>query len=628
MHMSLYRTYRPRSFADVIGQDSAVHVIRSALARGQIGHAYLFSGPRGSGKTSLARLLAKAVNCSSLSAAGEPCGLCDSCRAISRGDHLDVIEIDGASNNGVDEVRELRAKVSLAPFSAPRKVYIIDEVHMLSTAAFNALLKTIEEPPEHVIFILATTEPHKVPVTIRSRCQHIPFHRISVPHIRQRLQTVCEAENIPISDEALWELSRQADGALRDALSLLEQAVTLADGELSMESIRQMLGGGTRPEVERWLVLLCDGSPEVHDVLKSMVDAGVSPERLLDQVFLLLRDLWVVCKWGMDAVSGLDLSGQEKTFLAEQAPRWSERDLSAAMDFCLRLFGRVRMGIRGDVFVGVLTSGLLMKPELQRDLPAETGSRAMPPTETANAFLPGKTTAGRTPRPAPPRDAGPPARFSPNVPSVPAASEEGKGEECTGKPAGRPASGSTAGVSVSDDPHRSWTTLLDELKEHDLPLFAALIRCGVELDSAGNLRINFPEREPFLEDLISQERRAWRLARLCEARGIAAPVMLVFGDREIPLGSSEAGSEEPPDTPEGTLFTIPERRSGQAARDGGGELGESGGEGDVPRQETGVEKDVARLRRWFSAEVLLVKQNRAGESPACGDQEEEGAPEQ
>lgn len=643
MHMSLYRSYRPRSFSEVIGQDAAVHVIRTAINRDKVGHAYLFSGPRGSGKTSLARLLAKAVNCTDLSREGEPCGNCSNCTAISRGDHLDVIEIDGASNNGVDEVRELRAKVSLAPFSGSHKVYIIDEVHMLSTAAFNALLKTVEEPPEHVIFILATTEPHKVPVTIRSRCQHIPFHRIAVSDIRQRLRKVCEQENFQIQEEALWELARQADGALRDALSLLEQAVTLSSGDLTMEGVRRMLGGGTRPEVERWLVLLREGVEEAHHELQTMVASGVSPERFLDQVFLLFRDLWVVRKWGETAVSGLELSEQEKTFLLGEAPHWPESDLSRAMDHCLRLFGRVRLGIRGDVFVGAMTTGLLGEPV---ESPAGRDLRARNPLSEGVSSKLQSTKVGAThhdssqiggergPSGEEKKQTAPvfsPKREVPSRAQVPVSGKDVSASPGPMADTGKVVETSDPGARFCEDPKRAWRALMVDLRDQDLSLFAALSRCGVTMEAGAGLTIIPPPDFPFLADLISQERHSWRLARLCQARGLDQPPHLLVGEKEISLSAPSEG--EPEDAlpgSSGTLFQVPVSVSGS---DGDNKKGSSpsrneGSDADLSTAEAGVEQDVDRLRRWFSAEVLLMKKDNGNEEDSRSEEAvEEGAAE-
>jgi DNA polymerase-3 subunit gamma/tau len=558
--------------------------------------------------------------------------------AISRGDHLDVIEIDGASNNGVDEVRELRAKVSLAPFSALYKVYIIDEVHMLSMAAFNALLKTIEEPPEHVIFILATTEPHKVPVTIRSRCQHIPFHRISVSHIRQRLRHVCKQEGFQIQEEALWELSRQADGALRDALSLLEQVAILSSGDLTMEGICLMLGGGTRPEVERWVTLLREGPEEAHSQLQAMVDSGISPERFLDQVFLVFRDLWVVRKWGESVVSGLDLSEQEKSFLLEEAPRWPERTLSQAMDYCLRLFGRVRLGVRGDVFVGALTAGLLAgKPEphsseremdVQKRIPEAPTSKAgahVPAVHQSDYVrpVPGRVEPQRAPASAPKRV------VSPTAP-VPAPGKEPPASEAAMGDKGDPTQLSGPHTNFTEDPKRAWMALMLDLAAQDLALFAALSRCKVVIDPGVLLKIVIPDGFPFLGDLISQERHSWRISRFCESRGFDKPIHLVAGEMEMPLSAPPEGELDDVLTANaGTLFQVPASVIGSEGSNKSSSVSPQGE--DVPRfspAETGVEKDVDRLRRWFSAEVLLLKKDSANEEePRPEEAAEEGATE-
>ena len=282
MYISLYRRYRPQTFSDMVGQSAAVGVLMESLREGSLGHAYLFSGPRGCGKTSAARLVAKSLDCLNRKDDCEPCGVCENCRAIAAGEHLDVIEIDGASNRGIGEIRDLKSHVNLKPLSAAYKVYIIDEVHMLTEQAFNALLKTLEEPPSNVVFLLATTEPHKVPVTIRSRCQHIPFHRITIADTVDRLKYVCAQENIEAEDEAVWELARQADGALRDALSLTEQAVALGRGRLSLDSVKELTGGSSRTELEKWVTQMRAAPQEAASALHSIMARGISSERLCE----------------------------------------------------------------------------------------------------------------------------------------------------------------------------------------------------------------------------------------------------------------------------------------------------------------------------------------------------------
>ena len=240
-YKALYRTYRPQRFDEVIGQEVVVKTLQNALATGKITHAYLFSGPRGTGKTTIARLLAKAINCSH-GMNSEPCNECESCKEIMEGNNPDVIEIDAASNNGVDEIREIREKVKFLPGEGKYKVYIIDEVHMLTTSAFNALLKTLEEPPKHVIFILATTEPQKVLPTILSRCQRYDFKGLSVDEISRHVRNIAQKEDVKITEEAIVALAESAEGGMRDALSYLDQAIALSDEEVTVDDINSVTG--------------------------------------------------------------------------------------------------------------------------------------------------------------------------------------------------------------------------------------------------------------------------------------------------------------------------------------------------------------------------------------------------
>ena len=371
MSVSLYRKYRPQCFADVIGQKSAVDVLTNSILRDRVGHAYLFSGSRGCGKTSAARIFAKALNCTSRNGF-EPCGKCLNCTEITAGESLDVIEIDGASNNGVDNIRGLKENASLSPFNSRRKIYIIDEVHMLSQGAFNALLKTLEEPPEHVIFIMATTEPHKVPVTIRSRCQHIPFRAITPDDIYARLVYVCNNEGINFEAEALREISRQADGALRDALSLLEQVS--ASGDVAMSSVEAVLGAGSRPAFERWIRGLREKPDEAYAGLRAIFDAGASGVRVFEELFTLLRDMLVFAQW--KNADGLNLSEPEVKFLADETSHWRPEKIHRLMRLTLRILSQARLGVRNDILLGIFLLDLVPEPELpRRDEAPSTVSR-------------------------------------------------------------------------------------------------------------------------------------------------------------------------------------------------------------------------------------------------------------
>ncbi|MDR1885231.1 MAG: DNA polymerase III subunit gamma/tau [Synergistaceae bacterium] len=375
MHVSLYRKYRPARFCEVVGQDSAVNMLRSSCLEKRLGHAYMFSGPRGCGKTTAARILAKAVNCESLTADGEPCCECSSCRAVVDGDHMDVMEIDGASNRGIDQIRELKSHVGLASFTGGVKVYILDEVHMLTMEAFNALLKTLEEPPASVMFVFATTEPHKVPVTIRSRCMHIPFHRISTEDMVSHLRLIASSEGFETEEPALWEISRSADGALRDALSMAEQALALGNGRLSSEALRNMLGGGSRAEMERLVSSLRSDPAAASVMLRDMLGMGISPERFLDALYPVLRDMWVFSLWGERSAAGASLSAEEMEFLRSEVPHWGAKQLGRACSSCAALFPKARWGLSTNVFSGVLLQELL---SAAGPAPDQTGTSHVP----------------------------------------------------------------------------------------------------------------------------------------------------------------------------------------------------------------------------------------------------------
>src|SRR6266851_3935153 len=242
-YQSLYRKYRSQTFADLVGQDAASRALQGAIIGGRVAHAYLFSGSRGTGKTSAARLLAKAVNCTSRQKdSAEPCNQCESCIEMTAGAALDLIEIDAASNRGIDEIRDLREKVNLAPALGPKKIYIIDEAHMLTEPAFNALLKTLEEPPPHVVFVLCTTDAQKIPLTVIGRCQQFVFRRLSEDQIVARLSHIASTEKLKVDAEAMGLIARTAQGSMRDAVGLLDQLVPLADGPISLEAARSLLG--------------------------------------------------------------------------------------------------------------------------------------------------------------------------------------------------------------------------------------------------------------------------------------------------------------------------------------------------------------------------------------------------
>lgn len=295
-HVVLYRQYRPQTFDEVVGQDMPVSALRHAVMTGKLAHSYLFCGQHGTGKTTIAKILARAVNCESPHN-GNPCNECPCCKSILAGSNLDIVEMDAASNNGVDDIRPIVSDVNFAATTARKKVYIIDEVHMLSKGAFNALLKTIEEPPKNVIFIFATTELEKIPSTIVSRCQKFDFKRIPVNLMMERLRSICNDTGIKISDDALRLVAARSDGALRDALSLLDQvSVVFNNGEpITTKEIEQITGTVDTPFLCRMANALLDGrTDEIIDLAQEINDSGKNQSRFALDLAYYFRDLYVV----------------------------------------------------------------------------------------------------------------------------------------------------------------------------------------------------------------------------------------------------------------------------------------------------------------------------------------------
>lgn len=328
-YQALYRKYRPQLLKDVVGQSHITKTIQNAFLEDKLSHAYLFVGPRGTGKTSVAKLIAKTINCEQPTEDGESCGCCETCKGIAKDQIADVVELDAASNNGVDEVRDIREKVRFAS-QTRYKVYIIDEVHMLTTGAFNALLKTLEEPPSNVIFILATTEAHKVPVTIISRCQRFDFKRMTEPDLLKRMQYICEMEQYKASTDALMLIAKVAQGGMRDALSILDQAISYAAGRVTIQHVQEITGTASEELIQKAIIALIDANKvELIDLVEGVIEKGLSPERFCMDLTTYLRDL-LLLKSGVDNLERImDINSNK-----ELASALSHEDLYQLISYC------------------------------------------------------------------------------------------------------------------------------------------------------------------------------------------------------------------------------------------------------------------------------------------------------
>jgi DNA polymerase III subunit gamma/tau len=554
MYVTLYRRYRPACFSEVVSQDSAVDLLRGEISRGRHAHAYLFSGPRGCGKTSLARIVASALNCTRREDDGEPCRECESCVSIASGNSLDVVEIDGASNRGIDEIRELKEHISLSPFSGKYKVYIIDEVHMLTEQAFNALLKTLEEPPETVVFVLATTEPHKVPSTIRSRCQHIPFHRIPAGSIVESLKRVSKEEGVKLESDAVWEIAREADGSLRDALSLLEQAIGTGLSEISLGNIRGILGGGGRSELEKLAVHLRNGTAEALLLLEEMFERGLNTERFLEGVFILFRDLLVASRWKDEGIAALPLSEGEKAFLREESPFWKQEDLWKVLGFCTRNLPRARFGLKTEIafgmFLGLFPEGEKTEKRLEKSV--------------------GKSVSDTAP-PVPRKD---------------------DGAVLSTKPRVAPESGEAEVAETIKEPSEEWDELLECFRKENILLYSACV-VARSIRKEDSFSVIFPEQNRFAFEMASSPRSIACLDSIRKRKYPDVKMDLVCGERRVEV-------ETLPDLKTVDEEAAPRKRSNRGR-------GETSSEPPTETVSQNGKNGLGDIQTFFNAELLILR---------------------
>ncbi len=408
------RRYRPQVFADLIGQEHATQALSNAIKTNRVGHAYLFTGARGVGKTSAARIFAKALNCEQ-GPSPQPCNTCEICRSISTGDDVDVLEIDGASNRGIDEIRQLRQNVNVRPSRTRFKIYIIDEVHMLTREAFNALLKTLEEPPEHVKFFFCTTEPAKIPITILSRCQRFDFAGIQTDSIRGRLSQIAESEGVEAEGEALDLLARRAAGSMRDAQSLLEQLLSFAPEKIALSDVHAMLGTAGDDRLHQLAVCLVERNPagglaELDRAAKESVDFAL----LLEQLFCYLRDAMAVAAGCPNDIL-LYAAPNRREDVAELGRRLGLQNALAAMQILDQTLSRLRYSTQGRILAELAIVRICSLEDLN-DLAAlieglrggSPGSSAPAPRPAAAPQPPARAPQQEPPRPAPQQKTPPP----------------------------------------------------------------------------------------------------------------------------------------------------------------------------------------------------------------------------
>lgn len=477
---ALYLKWRPQTFEEVIGQQHITRTLRNALRQERVRHAYLFSGPRGTGKTSTARLLAKAVNCTDPDPDRRPCNECHFCQAVNEGRLMDLIEIDAASHTGVDDVRELRDKIAFAPSEGRYKVYIIDEVHRFSGAAFDALLKTLEEPPPHAIFVLATTEIAKVPATIKSRCQQFEFRRVSLDEVTSLLQVICDEEGVSIDHAALELIAREGTGSVRDSISLLDQLLADPDAHISLEEAEAILGTASGYNVvELADALIANDAARGLDLINAAVDGGADPRQFGRQTVDHLRQMMLVKMGGSDLI---DVSAERREIVRAQAEAIGRKALLNA----IRAFNGAVQEWQGG-----------WQPQLSLELAFLESIKPVVEEEPPEApHPPYARTQDDLPKPIPPAS-----------------------------PAPAPATGDTSSVRLADI-KAQWGQIQKLARRHH-PSLPALLEYATPRDvKAGRLVLGV-HRDVFKQKLDADDKRIALEAAIAEALGVELKVTVV-----------------------------------------------------------------------------------------------------
>lgn len=507
------RKFRPQSFSDFVGQGHVTQTLMNALAGDRFPHALLLTGPRGTGKTTTARIVAKTILCQNRKDQN-PCGECQSCIDITEGSHLDVIEIDGASNNGVDHIRELRDTIGYMPSSGSHKVYIIDEVHMLSTSAFNALLKTLEEPPEHVIFVFATTEVQKIPATILSRCQRFDFRNHTLSDIKNHLQSICEQESVEFEEQALWVIAKQAKGSIRDSLTLLDQMISFSNKKLSLEAVMSVLGLTDRNLLLSALKSIAtDDSDLMFSTLGRFKDSGHDPMIFAEEFLEVLRNALLV-KLECHKQKALDISDHETEELEAIVPNLQMEEIHLLFDVTLSGVQRLNYGNNPGLTLEMLLMKLLSLPRLTQKVSMNSNK----PTGPASKPQSQPTKPAPAKKPEAPRQASP-AQPTPSAPTETKveASDLTQEIKAPAKEEKKPASVAMPVPNPSNEVGKTWEEFVHAVKQVNGFLGALLEHTSIFEQDDKVIKLGLPEKMSFLMDKLNDSKNIERTVHFLES---------------------------------------------------------------------------------------------------------------
>jgi DNA polymerase III subunit gamma/tau len=591
----LARKYRPQRFSEVIGQEHVTRTLKNAIDQQRIAHGYIFSGHRGIGKTTIARILAMALNCRATDQPNpEPCGVCDSCVEVRAGSSVDVIEIDAATNRGIDEIRELRDAARYRPARDRFKIYILDEAHQITDAAFNALLKTLEEPPPHIIFMMATTQAEDIPQTIRSRCQHFSFHAVKFDEIVSQLGAIAAKENIQTDDEALAVLAEAGDGSMRDALSIMDQAIACCGTELSGELVRGLVGNVGSEVFEDLMGTVARGSSEeALRTLDRLMTEGHNPAHFARQLVRFLRNA-VVAKVAGDDSSLLQISSDERARVRRVASQFSEEELARFLQIMLRTFDE--LGYRQEQRFH-LELGVLKLVHAQRILPLEqilsqisAESQKTPEAQRVPAARPAPVSASSTAAPglgSAPRQQSPVSpfeadrarkgrSFDPEMSSSPAAAGHAQ-MSVTATAIAIEEPQATEAPATTEDPGTIMGHVLGELEKAGHKMLASTLESGSVMLKGNELVVSIAQSAAVIDLMMSAEPKRLANAAASVALGRPAKVNVVSG---VPAATNGAAAVVRP-------------RNGASARSRAAE-----------------DPIVQRMREKFGAEIRTVIDHR------------------